>query len=216
MRCEWVRERINDYVDGELRRSEELLVRDHLESCPRCEQEAAQLLRLLERVSALPRSIDPPDDLWPSIEHRLHERTPVVSHVRWWMAAAALLLVALTAVVLVRGRFEAPQRTTVEVQHPVAATARGTVLAELASASLSFDDARERLMAVLQARRGVLQPKTMAVVRENLHVIDRAIWQIQAALEQDPNNADLAHQLVASYQQEISLLERATSAPAEL
>jgi septum formation topological specificity factor MinE len=132
------------------------------------------------------------------------------------MAAAALLLVALTAVVFVRSRFEPPPRATVALQHPAAATARGTVLAELASASLSFDDARERLMLVLQARRGVLQPKTMAVVRENLRVIDRAIVQIQAALEQDPNNADLAHQLVASYQQEIRLLERATSPPAEL
>ena len=56
----------------------------------------------------------------------------------------------------------------------------------------------------------------MAVVRDNLHVIDRAIQQIQSALEQDPNNVDLAHQLVASYQREISLLERATSMPAEL
>lgn len=215
MRCEWVRDRIDDYVDGELRRSEELLVRDHLESCPSCGHEEAQLLELLERVAALPRSAEPARDLWPSIERRLSRAPLATSGMGWWLAAAAAVLLALTTIVAVRGRLEGPSRPPRGASRPLAA-APGTALAELSSAQLSFDDARDRLLAVLQARPDVLEPQTMAVVRDNLHVIDRAIQQIQSALEQDPNNVDLAHQLVASYQREISLLERATSMPAEL
>lgn len=215
MRCEWVRNRIDDYVDGELRRSEELLVRDHLESCPSCGHEAAELLELLERVAALPRSAEPARDLWPSIERRLSRRPLATSGMGWWLAAAAAVLLALTTVVAFRGRLEGPSGPPRGASRPLAAAPR-TALAEVASAQLSFDDARGRLLAVLQARPDILEPQTMAVVRDNLHVIDRAIQQIQSALEQDPNNVDLAHQLVASYQREISLLERATSMPAEL
>lgn len=216
MRCEWVQERIDGYVDGELRRSEELLVRDHLESCLECEREAAQLHQLLEKVAALPRSIEPATDLWPSIEFRLRRHTLAVPLARWWLAAAAALLVAVTAVVLIRGRFEGPARPTRDAVRPTAAAAYGTALAELVPACQSFDAARDHLLAILHTRRDALRPETMAVVNENLRVIDQAILQIQAALKQDPNNVDLAHRLVASYQQEISLLERAASTPAEL
>ncbi len=216
MRCEWVRDRIDDYVDGELRRSEALLVRDHFESCPECELKAARLLRLLERVAGLPHRIEPTTDLWPSIARKLERRPLALPGGRRLLAVAAALLLAVAAVVVLRGNLGRPPRSALGTSRPVTVLVPGTALAEVASAEASFGDARDRLLAVLQTRPGALQPQTVATVQKNLRVIDHAISQITAALEQDPNNVDLAHQLVASYQLEISLLERATMTPVEL
>ena len=49
----------------------------------------------------------------------------------------------------------------------------------------------------------------MEIVRRNLEVIDAAIAELQAALEDDPGNGELTRMLLATYQRKIELLEQA-------
>ncbi len=69
-----VRNKLNDYVDGDLPIQEQVEVRTHLEQCADCRREFAKLQTLMARTAALPKSITPERDLWAGIEQRVSQR----------------------------------------------------------------------------------------------------------------------------------------------
>ena len=54
---------LNDYLDGSLPGTERAALEEHLAACALCQAEAGAQRQLLERLHALPRSIDPPAEL---------------------------------------------------------------------------------------------------------------------------------------------------------
>jgi hypothetical protein len=84
---------------------------------------------------------------------------------------------------------------------------------ELGQVQATFAAARQQLLAALEARKGSLSPQTLAVVEENLKIIDKAVGEMQAALARDPGNRELPMLLVTAYRQEIDLLRRVTQLP---
>lgn len=66
---------LQDLLDGELDAESEWQARGHLEHCERCRSELASLSALVSDVRALPRTVDPPRDLWGDIEARLGPRS---------------------------------------------------------------------------------------------------------------------------------------------
>lgn len=64
-------ERLDDYVDGSLAQELRGEVEAHLKECVACRRETERLEALLADARALPPSIEPSRDLWPSIEDRL-------------------------------------------------------------------------------------------------------------------------------------------------
>lgn len=156
-----------------------------------------EMLRPL--VDRLPRSIEPPRDLWPAVEARLAHRARPPRRRFAALAIAAGVLIAVmsslaTAWLL---RSNEPSQTAVVTAAPApreAAYLRAT-------ASLSQE---------LAMRRDQLAPETIAVLERNLAIIDRAIAESRAALAGDPGNADLAELLWASYERKVSLLEQAS------
>jgi len=56
-----------------------------------------------------------------------------------------------------------------------------------------------------------LDPATVAVVDENLRVIDAAIAAARAALDQDPASALLSQRLAGAYDMKLDLLRRLTA-----
>ncbi len=63
-------------LEGELDVKSAARAEEHLERCERCRTEWDALRGLVADVQALPRTIDPPRDLWGGIENRLRERPP--------------------------------------------------------------------------------------------------------------------------------------------
>jgi hypothetical protein len=63
----------------------EHVVRAHLDECGECRARFGKLARMLESAESMPRRVEPPADLWPSIKGRIVERgssdehTPYVS-----------------------------------------------------------------------------------------------------------------------------------------
>jgi hypothetical protein len=202
-------ERLNDFIDRLLPAREREAIESHLEGCAACRREVESLRTLLASAAALPEVIEPPDDLWDDIADRTVRRGAVSRRTLWEarmpLAAAALLLVMVTAgstALLLQGRggeapgmaaAPAPEETVLLAAHEVEREYVGTV---------------EELRRAFLARRGGLAPETVAVVEENLLIIDAAIRTTRAALEADPGNERLPHLLASTYRQKIDVLER--------
>ncbi len=162
--------------------------------------------RLQSLLDELPRELEPERDLWPDIEAALPLRRDRPTRLRpWRLAVAALLLVAATAAItaaLVGNEAPvppSPTATLVELSPP-------DWQAEMRQAS-------DLLAATLEQRKDELDPATLAVVEENLAIIDRAIADCAAALETDPDDDELRRALLAVWRKKIDLLEQASRLP---
>ena len=208
MTCTELDQLLDAYLAGTLEATRRANLEAHLAGCESCRTLTGQMRAVLASAATLPRSIRPPRDLWPDIADRLASRTtrrPVRS-IPWrrWapLAAAAVLLIAVTAVVTVRlSRREVP----VAVSAPPAQSHVAGFAADR-----EYVLAAEDLERVLAEGRGRLAPGTVAVLERNLALIDAAIVEARAALEADPANADLRALLWGAHRQKLDLLDRAT------
>ena len=224
MRCEEVRERLDEFVDAALAPTAARAVTEHLRGCASCRAEADSLRRLLATARALPREVAPARDLWPAIEQQIATSTVRAGRFGWWsagtaggrrlLAAAALLVAALGTVVglLVVREVRRGEGPTAGDQ-PTVVTLAGAPGSDAAAAE-QFARARVELRAALEARRGELSPATVDVIDHNLAVIERAAAEIETAMANDPGNQRLHGLLLAVYRQEIELLLRAAKLPA--
>jgi hypothetical protein len=164
--------------------------------------------RLDERLARLSAEIPPARDLWPEIaaqirhgEQPRHARPRRYSW-RFVAAAASVTLVAVFAATLYRGDdAPLPQVGPVGPVAPVASTfGPGHVLGS------EYQAARAGLADDLERRLQALPPETRDSVLENLATIRRAADEINAALGSDPANVLLQNQLLAAYQDELTVL----------
>ena len=218
MNCSEVVSRIDGYLDGRLRPEDEEALRNHIAECPACAEEADAVKELRQRAARLPRSLDPPRDLWPEIATRIAAETVVRGRFvrRALMAAAAVALLAgsvVTAYMVGRSQVG----TTVEYRQVVETGPSEIVLASFEG--LGVDDylvTRSELLGALEARRDDLSPETLEVLMANLKVIDDAMGKIAEALGEEPGNQFLMKQLAAAYRRQINFLEMAVRLPAEV
>jgi anti-sigma-K factor RskA len=200
--------RLDDYLNGSLPEEERRALERHLEDCARCRGAVEDLRRLAARAAALPRSEEPPRDLWPAIRAGLQQQPPATRRrsggtrppwTRWagLAAAAALLVVVSVALTLhLSGRWAAGP-----------AASRGTpVPAAFRGAEAEYARITGELLEVFEANRHKLSDETVAVVEQNLHIIDRAILETRAALRDEPDHPRLGHLLAAMYRQKVDLL----------
>ncbi len=217
MNCSEVVSRIDGYLDGRLRPEDEEALRNHIAECPACAEEADAVKDLRRRAARLPRSLDPPRDLWPEIATRIAAETVVRGRFvrRALLAAAAVALLAgsvVTAYMVGRSQVG----TTVENRQVVETGPLEIVLASFEG--LGVDDylvTRSELLGALEARRDDLSPETLEVLMANLKVIDDAMGKIAQALGEEPGNQFLMKQLAAAYRRQINFLEMAVRLPAE-
>jgi anti-sigma factor RsiW len=143
------------------------------------------------------------------------------------LAAASLLLAAVSGGLMwtLRGAPDALPRQTasaVDGSHtggsgdadprlsPDAAMPQ-TMVAPVGLADAQYDAAVTDLEKALQHGRNRLDPATVAIVEQNLQIIDRAIAQAREALESDPANSYLSSHLVETRRKKLDLLRRATA-----
>lgn len=164
--------------------------------------------RLDERLRTLPAEIPPARDLWPEIAARLETgdgrsgRPALGPAWRPMVAVAATVVVAVLAVSLYRGG-EAPSPGVVPAGAPVPMASSFGPGHQLGSGYLA---ARAGLTEDLERSLAALSPETRAIVLENLETIRRSAAEINAALGKDPANVLLQQQLLAAYQDELSVL----------
>ena len=208
MNCAWVRERLDDYVDGELLAPDLHEVELHLASCPTCREEERDLRRLLAHAAALPREVAPARDLWPAISAEMARGPRVLPFVprRALYAGLAAAAAVVMAFVVSRGGpdFSAPAGGPSATAIPASASPASA----LNEAEADYDRATNALLATLQDHRDRLAPETIASVERNLAVIDDALAEVRAALGKDPGNAELTRMLASTHRKKVDVLRR--------
>ena len=201
---------LNDFVDDRLTRAGRLDVETHLALCSRCARDRDRLEALLDQSRSLAAEVEPPAEIWFGVHQRITGPSSLGSRRRvWLLAAAALLLVAVSSAVtalLVRH----PQ--AVAVRQPAPAAPLATVRLPVAARAVDADYQAviRELDESLAQRRAQLAPETIAKVEASLRVVDQAIGEARHALAADPANRDLVDLLAASYERKLELLRRAS------
>lgn len=203
-------ERLNDWVDGSLDPTATAEIRSHIDACAECRDAVAGLRVVLALAARAPASIDPPAGTWDAIAARTTRsaelRREVLAGLRVPLAAAALVMLMLgagaTALLL---RSNAPAGAVAIDQAPGSRVAAAT----LVLAEDTYQREYDRLLAEFRANRTGLDAATIAVVEDNLRIIEQALGRAHAALQRDPGNRELPHMITETHRKRIEIVERA-------
>jgi hypothetical protein len=192
--------------------------------------------KTLTSLRDLPRSIQPPRDLWAGIESQIvaEQKAQVaprsssarsVANLRW-MAAAAVI--AALAVGMWIGRTTLPNsgmgQSTMTAKNPTGTAGSDTqTSAELKAAIEGPDNSgstfqaayfadpkyrktRAALMKSVEEKMNSLPPDTRKKVISSLQTIHQSMKDLEAALGKEPSNALLQGLLISTYQDEMRVL----------
>ena len=213
MTCKECLDRLDALADDELVVAERATVVQHLEQCTACQGEWQRTTRLLHLASELTDEIEPVRELWPGIAERLAPQTarvvelPRRNRLYPVLAAAAVALLSLASVLFVHHSLRPAEVAESSLSNEGQAAA---VQAAYLGIDRDLAAARENLRQALDARREHIQPATMAVVAENLAIIEDSIVRIAQALEEEPGNPELNRMLLAACRSELRLLQQVT------
>ncbi|MGH7444666.1 MAG: anti-sigma factor family protein [Longimicrobiales bacterium] len=207
-------ERLHDYVDDLLCREERAEIERHLVVCDTCAREVGALRDLLHDVATLPASRSPERDLLPGIHARMDApmigaRESAIGSRR--MSGRAALLAASVALIAALGIW----RWNGDVLSNDTSLAPSSVAAAAASlepVERDYARAEHELQRLFAASPSALRPETRRIVAENLAIIDRALAEARAALQDDPGNPVLERILLANHEKKLDLLRGAARA----
>jgi len=172
---------------------------------------------LLEQLSALPLEMTPRRDVWPQIATRIRQAGPGSSsgagRRRYWpLAAAASIVMILTAGIALEHRWEAPRSAAPSVD---AMTAGGVkpvpgsayVSGSSSSGELEYQAALREFMALntLPADSNDPKPEWMEQGWDTLRQVE---LELTAALRNEPDNDFLKSRLGALRARQIELLRQ--------
>ena len=233
MHDEWT-DKLSDFLDGELTPDEYRAVEAHLRGCAACAAVLDDLKRVVGRARAAGAAARPPAAA--SISSPGESVAVFAPKVRRHIAftlpqlAAAASLVAAVSGGLVWQIAERRARTApaaVEARRAPEAAASGDTAptadapgaadraVPVVLADAQYDAAVSDLEKALKQGRGRLDSSTIAIVGQNLQIIDRAIDQAREALAADPANTYLSGHLVEARRRKLDLLRRAAALTVE-
>ncbi len=167
---------------------------------------------LMDRAAALATEVAPERDLWPEIEQRISEparpQRSVWNSV-WAQAAAVVLLVGGSSGITYLAVNDGGDPTTVVgggqalVFEPVSGS-----FGSQYNLGPDYQDARRILAAKLGDELDNLSAETRADVVANLEAIEKAINDINKALDEEPDNALLQELLLDTYRDELTLMNK--------
>jgi tetratricopeptide (TPR) repeat protein len=212
-----IAEKLSDYLDDELTAAERQAVEAHLQECEECAATLADLGRIASAAGAL-RETAPSTDLWPGIAARIAAgpRAAAPPARRRFaftvpqLAAASLLLVALSGWLAVRMLSPAPPRDTASAtggSQPRDGSGSGS-LTPVAFDEQQYDTAIRELQEAIDRGRSRLDPETVAAVERNLRLIDQAVDDARRALAADPSSGYLSGYMVQTRQRKLDLLRQ--------
>lgn len=206
---------MNDLLDGSLEPERRAVTVRHLDACEACAGAWTALRDVHARSRSLPTALPEPEGLWEDIRDSIERSRTVTPRAPYWLlAAAAVVLVALTSGVtawLMRTT-DSPRSVAVRP----AANATEVLPAAFLAAEQGYAADVAELRALFESARPSLAPETIRVVEQSLATIDDAIVEARRALLADPGNVELVGLIGATYRQKIELLRRAAELPHSL
>jgi hypothetical protein len=168
---------------------------------------------VLRAVGSLPQSIEPQRDLWPGIAEGLDRHRVTRSgrfEIGWSYAVAAaigcLALGALLSYAVMRREPAATVPTDLIASTSKDPTVQRASFGNYAALGPEYERARAALAIDLAERLDRLPPVTRLRIEQDLAEIQKALAQINAALELTPGDPMLEELLMNTYQGELGLL----------
>ena len=153
----------------------------------------------------LARDISPARDLWPGIADAI--ATPArPSRMPIFAQAAAIVLLVGASSGLTWYWMKDQARPVTQVS-PDLLFEQASFGANY-SLGVDFQVARDGLAAELEVSLARLSPEARSDIEANLQIVQQAIYGINAALEQEPDNVLLQEKLLRAYREELMLLRR--------
>jgi hypothetical protein len=222
---------LSAWFEGDLEEAERKAVDTHLRECLRCAAMVRDIENIRREASTLPE-IAPSRDLWDGIAARIEapiielkpRQAPAVARRNWQMAAAAVVLIAVSSGVtylVTRGGNPHAAVASADSTAPGVVTPRpkssgsGTVLIVNGPAApeILYDQEISRLRTILDQRRGDLDSTTVNTVEKSLKAIDQAILDARTALAGNAQNTFLNEQLNRALEKKLGVLRRVALLP---
>jgi len=179
----------------------------HLQSCPACSGLVSDLSLISQQARLLQASEEPSPRVWNQIEIVLRQEglirqpgrdrflVPAFSR-RWspaWLLPVAAILAFAFGIVVYKGRPSQQQIADNRVTAPVA----------MSLAANSNDD--QQLLEVV----GTRTPSMRASYADNLQNVNAYIRDAEQTVQNDPNDEEAQHSLMAAYEQKAMVYEMA-------
>ena len=179
---------------------------------------------LERRLQELPREVAPPRDLWPEIDAKIETRARLARRPSRAVAAAFVgaIVIAAAVALVVRGQGASERRAGNGAPDAVASGFSGAlsptpsapaVPEALAADDAAYETAAATLRAELEARRAEEPASAVAVVDENVRIVDDAIRAVRAALAAHPDDPELRADLDRAREDKLDVLRAATELP---
>jgi hypothetical protein len=221
MTCEPYRQSIQELIDGTLGPIRKAELELHLDQCDDCRAFADDLRRIHDTAASLDQ-FEPPDRVWLQIAGRLRQEgrvttpavTPRARRSMAVLALAAALVLAVAGSIVVLMRFsDRPQQAPATAAAPqaggnaAAPDAVESVAAEFRLAEQHLQNAIGKLEAAAKTDDEIIDAQTAAALQKNLQVIDQAIAESRAALQQEPQSTRARDSLFELLRQKVVLLQ---------
>ncbi len=214
MACSQYLNSIQEAVDGtigSIRRAELEL---HVDTCDACRTLLDDLQRIHDAAASLP-PLKAPDGAWLQIAGRLRQEGRIAERISarrsygMWLAAAAAVILVVASAVMLRPRFAGePVSQTVSAPSPATDTASiQSVQSQVDAAQQQFEKAIAELEKVAKANQQQLDPETSATIDKNLGIIDQAIAENRAAVNAEPASVAARETLFQTLRTKVSLLQ---------
>ncbi len=234
MDCASFEERLMAYLEHELEAGPQATMERHRASCGRCDALVRDVTELSRRASSLP-PIAPSRDLWPEINARLETpivplhrasppalpldasepaagrvstaRAPRMISLRIF-ALAATVLIAVTSVMTWQVARSGTDRSVANTTARADEGSSDVPAALVANAGIVYEQEISALRTIVDERFAELDSATVAELRRNLEIIDRAILDSREALERDPASRVLSTTLDRALESKLALMRR--------
>jgi len=221
MSCDEHLPSLHDMVDGRAAPDEVARLDAHLADCEHCRALVADLRRIRQVAATLDRPA-PPARVWEGLAREIDELPAVVAArtggatdaasrygSAWWFAAAAALIIGLSATFLgiSRGWWAADTSVNVDGSNTVPADLVEDVEADLTAAATHYERAIAGLEAIANQAETPLDADVMMALRSDLATIDRAIEESRNAVAAEPANRVAQESLLGAFRRKVSLLQ---------
>ncbi len=220
MSCEQARLSIHELVDGTLGPIRAAELEQHLETCPACRALANDLRRIRDAAGSLD-TVRPRDHVWLQIagrlrqEGRVHDRpeTPHASRgnqYMWLGIAAALVLAVGAALYMLRphgGEVPPPATASTQTGNPSPGDSVQSGVEDLRQAERLLQSGIAKLKEGMGSEEQALPVAAASTLDKNLQILDQAIAESSAALQQEPQNVAARTSLFDALQRKIALLQ---------
>jgi anti-sigma factor RsiW len=215
--CARYREAIQELVDGTLGPIRAAELQQHLDDCPACSALADDLRRVKDVASTL-TGTRPGNHVWLQIAGRLRQEGRVAdrpeperaSRTQYaWLAIAATLVLAVGAsIFLVFSRVNnAPALAPSTVSNAATTDSVQSGVEDLRQAERLLQSGISKLKEGMGSDTAALPVAAAATLDKNLQILDSAIAESSAALQQEPQNVAARNSLFEALQRKISLLQ---------